>query len=100
MKWKHSKLRFYILNTLWNYKFWIFAEKMFKEHTYYVTEENFDLSDVDALTGKMKHKRIRKVRRRFIGYMYKSMIHLDNPGFRHTVDEESWKAWKSKGLIK
>ena len=99
MKWKHSKLRFYILNTIWNYKFWLFAEKKYKIHTFNVTKEEFNLDDVGAYTGKMKNKVTRKTRRRFIGYMYKGMIHIDNPGFRHTVDEDSWKAWKTKGLI-
>ena len=100
MNWKHSKLRFYILNTLWNYKFWIFSEKIFKEHAYYITKENFDWDDVDVYTGKMKYKKIKKVRKRFVGYMYKGIMYIDNPGFRHIVDEESWSAWNLKGLIK
>ena len=100
MKWKHSKLRFYILNALWNYKFWLFSEKIFKEKVYHIKHEEFDLEDVDGRTGKMNYKTTKKVSRRFVGYMYKGMMHLDNPGFRHTVDADSWSAWKAKGLTK
>jgi len=99
MKWETSKLRFYILNTLWNYKFWLFAEKMFKEHVYEVNEEEFDLNNLDV-TGKMLYKKTKVSKRRFLGYMYEGMLHLDNPGFKHTVDKEVWKAWREKGLIK
>jgi len=99
MKWETSKLRFYILNTLWNYKFWLFAEKMFKEHVYEVNEEEFDLNNLDV-TGKMLYKKTKVSKRRFLGYMYEGMLHLDNPGFKHTVDNEVWKAWREKGLIK
>lgn len=99
MKWKHSKLRFYILNTLWNYRFWFFAQKIFKNHSYNVVEKEFNLNDVDGYTGKMKHKTVRKTRKRFVGYMYKGMMYLDNPGFKHTVDDDAWKAWREKGLI-
>ncbi len=99
MKWKTSKLRFYILNALWNYKFWLFAEKKFKEHVYEVNEEEFNLDNLDV-TGKMLYKKTKVFQRRFIGYMYNGLLHLDNPGFKHTVDKESWTAWKNKGLIK
>ena len=99
MKWKHSKLRFYILNAKWNYKFWLFAEKMYKTRTYDVNEEEFNLENVD-ITGKM-HFNTRKVTvKRFVGYRYENAMYLDNPGFRHTIDKETWKAWKRKGLIK
>lgn len=100
MKWKHSKLRFYILNTLWNYKFWLFAEKKFKMHTYDVVEEDFSLGNVDDFTGKMRHNVTRKTSRRFIGYLYKGIMYIDNPGFKHTIDSKTWEVWKSKGLIK
>jgi len=99
MKWKYSKLRFYILNAKWNYRFWLFAEKIYRMHSFYVNNKDFNLNDVDDFTGKMKHKVTKKTRRRFIGYMYKGMMYLDNPGFRHTVDKDSWKAWEAKGLI-
>lgn len=99
MIWKHSRLRFYILNTLWNYKFWLFAEKIYRMHTYEVVEDNLSLEDVD-ITGKIRFKKKKVTKRRFIGYKYDGRMYLDNPGFRHMVDEETWKAWKKKGLIK
>jgi len=98
MTWRTSKLRFYILNALWNYKFWLFSEKLFREHTYEV-DEGFDLDSVD-ITGKMLSKKRKVSRRRFIGYMYKNKLYLDNPGLKETIDKETWEAWKSKGLIK
>jgi hypothetical protein len=98
--WRHSRLRFYILNALWNYKFWLFAEKIFKMHTYDVIDDrDLTLEDVD-ITGKINFKKKRVTKRRFVGYMYKGIMYLDNPGFKHTVDNETWNAWKSKGLVK
>lgn len=97
--WKHSKIRFYILNALWNYKFWLFAEKIYREKSHSVDEEgSFDLDDV-SITGHMKYKKKTISSRRFVGYMYDGMMHLDNPGFRHTVDKGTWNAWKKKGLM-
>jgi len=97
--WKHSKIRFYILNTMWNYKFWLFAEKIYKNHSYDVIEEELNLDDVD-ITGRMRFKKKKVITRRFVGYKYKNGMYLDNPGLRHTVDKETWSAWKEKGLIK
>jgi len=99
MIWKHSRLRFYILNAHWNYSFWINAEKIFKNHTYDVSEEEFNFENVD-ITGKMHNKKKKVHTRRFVGYKYKNGMYLDNPGLRHTVDKETWNAWKKKGLIK
>lgn len=95
--WKHSKLRFYILNALWNYRFWLFSEKVYKDHTYEI-EEDFSLEDLDV-TGKMRPKTSRVHQRRFLGYMYKDRLYLDNPGVKEMVDKETWKAWKSKGFV-
>lgn len=50
--WKHSRLRFYLLNARWNYKFWLFAEKIFKNHIYEVEDNNLSLENVD-ITGKI-----------------------------------------------
>jgi hypothetical protein len=97
--WKYSSLRYYLLNTIWNYKFWLFAEKMYKNHSYYVNEEGLNLENVD-ITGKINFKKKIVVKKRFAGYKYKNGIYLDNPGLRHTVDKDTWEAWKSKGLIK
>jgi len=99
MKWKHSRLRFYILNAIWNYKFWLFAEKMYRTHTYDVKEDEFNLDNVD-ITGKMHFKTRKVAVKRFVGYKYENAMYLDNPGFRHTIDKATWNAWKRKGLIK
>lgn len=97
--WKYSRLRFYILNVIWNYKFWLFAEKMYKNHTYEVIDENISLENVD-ITGKILYRKKRVSHKRFIGYRYKGFIYLDNPGLKHTVDKDTWEAWKRKGLIR
>ena len=97
--WKHSKLRYYLLNAIWNYKFWLFAEKIYKNHTYNVYDEEFNLENVD-ITGKMRFNVKKITTKRFVGYKYKNGMYLDNPGMKHTVDKETWEAWKAKGLIK
>lgn len=97
--WKHSRLRYYILNAAWNYKFWLFAEKIYKDYSYEIVEEEFSLDNVD-ITGKMNFNKKKVFKKRFVGYMFENGMYLDNPGFKHTVDKETWKAWKSKGLIK
>lgn len=99
MMWKHSRLRFYMLNASWNYKFWLYAEKIYRNHSYDVIEEGLDFDDVD-ITGKIHFKEKKVNTRRFVGYKYKNGMYLDNPGLRHTVDKETWNAWKKKGLIK
>jgi len=98
--WKNSRLRFYILNAHWNYKFWLFAEKIFKEHSYdVVDEENLSLDNVDV-TGKIIYnKKKKKSKRRFIGYLFEGRMYLDNPGIRHLVKKTTWEIWKRKGLI-
>lgn len=97
--WKHSRLRFYIMNTIWNIKFWLFSEKIYKNHIYEAEDLNFSLDDVDV-TGKIIAKKKKKTQRRFVGYMFENYIYLDNPGFKHLVDEETWLAWSKKKLIK
>lgn len=99
MKWRHSRLRFYILNALWNYRFWLFAEKMYKEHRYEVTDKSLNLENVDV-TGKIKYNKKVIIKKRFAGYMYDGRLYLDNPGLRHTIDDETWQVWKKKGLVK
>lgn len=96
--WKHSRLRFYFMNTVWNIKFWLFSEKIYKNHTYEVDDDNITLDNVDV-TGKIIYKKNKKTQRRFVGYMYDNSIYLDNPGFRHLVDTETWEAWRKKGLL-
>ena len=101
MIWEHSRIRFYILNARWNYKFWLFAEKIFKEHSYEVIEEEeLDLDNVD-ITGKIIYSKKKKnSKRRFVGYLYEGRMYLDNPGIRPLVKKTTWESWKKKGLIK
>jgi len=92
--WRHSRIRFYILNTLWNYKFWIFAKKIYKkdQHILDVTEYDMDY------TFKLVPKKKKINRKRFIGYMYKNNIYIDNPGIQG-IDQDTWNAWRRKKLI-
>lgn len=98
MIWKRSKLRFYFLNALWNYRFWLHAEKIYKDHIYEV-EDDIDLDDIDV-TGKIITRKKKVRRRRFVGYMYKGRLYLDNPGVREFVDKETWNMWVNKGFVK
>jgi hypothetical protein len=93
--WKHSRLRFYWLNAKWNYRFWLFAKKMFKNINYDIEDGEYQMDDYYNV--KRNKKRISK--RRFVGYLYKNQIYLDNPGFKIN-DRETWEVWKKKGLIK
>lgn len=100
MSWlKKTRLGFYFLNAKWNFKFWMFSEKIYKNHSYTIESQEFDLGDVDII-GKIIPKKKNIVSRRFVGYMYDGMIHLDNPGLRHTIDKDTWNAWRSKKIVK
>jgi len=94
--WKYSKPRFYILNTLWNYKFWLNCKKIYKTYTYY--EETDVYEEANDGTSKMISKKNPKTAIRFMGYFYKDNIYLDNPGIKE-IDKETWAAWKKKGLV-
>lgn len=96
--WKYSRIRYYLINMMWNYKFWLFSEKLYKNHTYDVVDENIDLSNVDV-TGKINFKSKKITKRRFVGYKYNNRIYLDNPGVKDFVDKDVWDKWKSKGFI-
>jgi len=98
MIWKCSRLRFYLLNLIWNYRFWLHAEKIYKDHIYEV-EEDLNLEDVD-ITGKIISKKKKVKSRRFVGYMYKNKLYLDNPGVREFVDKDTWKCWLKRGYVK
>ena len=83
--WKYSSLRFYILNTIWNYKFWLNAKKVF-EVTTQTKKDRFGIIESTI------------VKKRFKGYLYRNELHLDNPGIPD-IERDVWEAWKSKKLI-
>lgn len=92
--WKYSRLRFYILNTKWNYGFWLFAQKIYKENHFVVDINEYDMD----YTFKLIPKKKKIHNRRFIGYMYKNNLYLDNPGIQG-IDFDTLKVWKKKKLI-
>jgi len=49
-------------------------------------------------TFKLIPKKKKVHRKRFIGYMYKNNIYIDNPGIQG-IDQETWNAWKRKKLL-
>jgi hypothetical protein len=93
-KWKHSYVRFYILNAKWNYKFWLFSKKIYKSKSYDVEVGEYDVN-FDYKLMKRKEKVSKK---RFVGYLFENNIYLDNPGMK-IEDRETWEAWKRKKLI-
>ena len=84
-QWKYSRLRFYMKNTYWNYRFWFFCKKQYK---------NIKYRDTDAFS--METKNVTK--RRFAGYLYQGKLYLDNPGILG-IERDVWQVWKKKGLI-
>ena len=92
--WKYSKLRFYILNTLWNYKFWLFAQKIYKQDQHIVEVNDYDMD----YTFKLVPKKKKVNRKRFAGYMYKNNIYIDNPGIQG-IDQDTWNVWRRKKLL-
>lgn len=92
--WKHSRVRFYIKNTIWNCGFWIFATKIYKDQYFNVNINEYDMD----YTFKLIPKKKKIYSRRFIGYMYKNNIYLDNPGIQD-IDQETWNAWRRKKII-
>lgn len=93
--WKYSKIRFYILNTIWNYKFWLFAKKIYRDKNHVVNNyENYEMDY--AFTLKATKKMISS--KRFSGYLFEGRIYHDNPGIQG-IDNETWQAWRKKGLI-
>jgi len=93
--WNHSRFRFYILNAKWNYKFWLFAKKMYKTISYQVEDGDYD---TDAYYY-MKKKKKTIYKKRFVGYFFENNIYLDNPGLK-IEDRDTWEAWRKKNLIK
>ena len=92
--WKYSKLRFYILNTIWNYSFWIFAKKIYKDEYHIVDSNEYDMDYTFKLIAKKK----KIYKKKFIGYLYKNNIYVDNPGIQG-IDQETWNVWKKKKLF-
>jgi hypothetical protein len=84
--WKYSAFRFYVLNTIWNYKFWLGTKKVF-----------------DIISSNKKDrfgiKESLIVKKRFKGYLYKGNLYLDNPGIPN-IPRDVWESWKTKSLIK
>lgn len=93
--WKHSKLRFYILNTIWNYKFWLFSKKIYRDVNHRV--QKIDEFEMDY-TFKLKPTTKVITSRRFSGYIFENRIYHDNPGIQG-IDSETWQVWRRKGLI-
>lgn len=84
-KWKFSSIRFYILNTVWNYNFWIRCTKEYTELKYYHFES-------------LRESPKTIIKKRFVGYRYKGILYIDNPGFP-IKDKEVWSCWKKKNLF-
>ena len=84
--WKYSVLRFYVLNTCWNYKFWLNAKKIYE----LIPQTNY--------TNRLVENEIPGSKKRFKGYMYKGRIYLDNPGIPN-IERDVWNVWKDKKII-
>jgi len=83
--WKFSTLRFYLLNAAWNYNFWIRCTKEYKIIEYYHLPTP-------------RSQPVLKSKKRFVGYRFKNVLYMDNPGLQ-VSDKEVWKFWHHKGLI-
>jgi len=93
--WKYSKIRFYILNTIWNYKFWLFSKKVYRTVTHNVPDiENIQMDYTQIMKPTIKTI----TSKRFSGYFYEGQIYHDNPGIQG-IDSETWLEWRRKKLI-
>lgn len=99
INWKHSKLRFYWKNLLWNYSFWLNAKPTYGIKKYKVPVDVIDEGIDFYYDTNYQHKFETKETKRFLGYMYKDKLYMDNPGIQGE-DKETWDAWIKKGLIK
>ena len=92
--WKHSRFRFYLINAICNYKFWLFSKKIYTTKSYYIPDNDYSIGfDLKIIQKKKKIET-----KRFVGYLYNNRIYLDNPGIEK-IDRDTWKSWKKKGLI-
>lgn len=83
------------MNTLWNYKFWLFSKKVFRDVTHIVKDDSEYEMDY---TLKLIPKNKVITSKRFSGYLFKNRLYHDNPGIQN-IDKETWQAWKKKELI-
>jgi hypothetical protein len=70
---------------LWNYRFWIFAERIY---------DNYEINVKNFRDNTYKKKKIK----RFVGYKYKGKIYNDNPGF-FIKNRKLWDNFKKNGLL-
>lgn len=77
-----KKIKFYIKNAIWNYKFWLFCRRKYVEYSF-------------IKKNPINGKREKIVKRRFQGYEYKGRIYQDNPGMP-IQNENDWKLIKRK----
>ncbi len=82
--WEYSSLRFYWLNTIWNYSFWLGCKKVYHSISF-------------QRTHPIRPTK-REVKKRFAGYMFKGNLFLDNPGMP-IKDRSVWEHWRKKGLF-
>lgn len=102
LNWKHSRLRFYWKNLIWNYKFWLHAKPVYGTRKYKVAKDRIEdrlIQDFDYYYDTFEQQYEYKTVKRFLGYQYKDKIYLDNMGMEG-IDEDTWKAWIKKGLVK
>jgi hypothetical protein len=93
--WKYSRLRFYVLNAMWNYKFWLFSKRLYKKISYQIEDGDYE---ENVYYGLEKKKKL-VTKKRFVGYFFENNVYLDNPGLK-IDDRETWENWKKKKLIK
>lgn len=97
--WKFSRLRFYLLNLSWNYKFWLNAKPYYVTKNFVHTDEVLDLDkNLDSLNLKFEFDKKRGIFKRFVGYYYNGGLYLDNPGIQN-VEYETKLNWIRKGWI-
>ncbi len=87
-RWKYSVIRFYVLNAIHNFSFWLNANKIFEEIKY--------KKPASMSFRNQKYDNI--VKRRFVGYKYKNKVYLDNPGLQ-IKERDVWEEWKKKKLL-
>ncbi len=101
ISWKHSKIRFYLKNMIWNYRFWIYAKPVYVFRKYKIPIHNLEekLTDgfdyyYDTFNQQYEYREVK----RFMGYQYKDKIYLDNMGMEN-IDEDTWISWIKKRLV-